>query len=208
MVYEVFKYLPFFSSFYTQERLTLLAFTEACLCGRINSGNLRLLVPFRYYGISDPVDYKDIPWRNGRFDAESLEAAVDTEVRTRKTLECWCERAGRRTLAFCCTTRHADYMAGYFREQGNVRAVSVHSAEGSAQRAASLEQLRRGDIEVIFTVDIFNEGLDVPDLDTVLMIRPTESTVIFLQLPALSFMPINNYLSLRRGFFLNLFNLF
>lgn len=142
---------------------------------------LNLLVPFRYYGITDPVDYSNIPWRSGRFDIRELEAAVDNDSRAGKALECWRERAGSRTLAFCCTTVHADYMACYFRENGDVRAVSVHSGQGSAPRAASLEQLRRGDIDVIFAVDIFNEGLDVPDLDTVLMLRPTESPVIFLQ---------------------------
>jgi len=142
---------------------------------------LNLLVPFKYYGITDPVDYGNIPWRNGRFETGELEAAVDSDARAGKALDCWRERAGRRTLAFCCTTRHADYMAQYFRDRGNIRAVSVHSGEGSAPRARSLEKLRNGDLDVIFAVDVFNEGLDVPDLDTVLMLRPTESPVIFLQ---------------------------
>ena len=71
-------------------------------------------------------------------------------------------------------------MAGFFRRNG-VAAVAVHSGSASAPRAGSVEQLRAGELQVICTVDVFNEGLDVPEADTVLMLRPTESPVVFLQ---------------------------
>jgi superfamily II DNA or RNA helicase len=71
-------------------------------------------------------------------------------------------------------------MAQYFGEHG-IRAAAVHSAPTSASRAQSLRDLRVGNLEVICAVDVFNEGLDVPDINTVLMLRPTESPVIFLQ---------------------------
>lgn len=140
-----------------------------------------MLVPFEYYGLIDPVDYKDIPWRNGRFDPQILETAVDTEARARKIYEEWKNKSGKRTLAFCCSTTHANYMANYFKEKWEIKAAAVHSGKGSAPRAASLEQLENNELDIIFTVDIFNEGIDLPILDTILMIRPTESPVIFLQ---------------------------
>src|SRR5689334_25171528 len=71
-------------------------------------------------------------------------------------------------------------MAEFFEREG-VKAVAVHAGLNSAPRATSLEQLRDGKLEVIFAVDMFNEGVDVPSLDTVLMLRPTESTIIWLQ---------------------------
>lgn len=139
-----------------------------------------LLCPFRYFGVPDDVDYTNIPWRNSKFDEEELTKAVATVRRAQNALEQYQQRAGSRTLAFCCTQRHADYMADYFREQG-VSAVAVHSGQRSAPRASSLEALSEGRVKVLFVVDMFNEGLDIPSVDTVLMLRPTESSVVWLQ---------------------------
>ncbi len=71
-------------------------------------------------------------------------------------------------------------MAAFFRERG-VRAVAVHSGPTSAPRAASLEQLEAGELDIVFAVDMFNEGVDLPTLDTVMMLRPTESKILWLQ---------------------------
>src|SRR4029077_9438067 len=71
-------------------------------------------------------------------------------------------------------------MAGFFRDHG-VRAVAVHAGPGSAPRAASLEQLEAGALDVVFAVDMFNEGVDLPHVDTILMLRPTESRIVWLQ---------------------------
>ncbi|WP_024440929.1 DUF3427 domain-containing protein [Mycobacterium sp. UM_WGJ] len=138
------------------------------------------LVPFHYWGVPDPVDFTPIPWRNGKFDPAALEAAVETQDRAQSAFDEWQSRRGARTLAFCVTKHHADFMAEFFTARG-IRCASVHSGPTSAPRHASIEALRSGELEMIFTVDIFNEGLDVPDIDTVLMLRPTESPVVFLQ---------------------------
>lgn len=138
------------------------------------------LVPFHYWGVPDPVDFTPIPWRNGRFDPTALQAAVETRERAQAAFDEWTTRRGSRTLAFCVTTHHADFMAGFFADRG-VRCASVHSGASSAPRHESIDALRTGGLEVIFTVDLFNEGLDVPEIDTVLMLRPTESPVVFLQ---------------------------
>lgn len=138
------------------------------------------LVPFHYWGVPDPVDFEPIPWRNGKFDPAALQAAVETQERAQAAFDEWASRRGSRTLAFCVTQHHSDFMSGLFAERG-VRCVSVHSGSSSAPRHESIDALRAGELEVIFTVDLFNEGLDVPDIDTVLMLRPTESPIVFLQ---------------------------
>jgi superfamily II DNA or RNA helicase/HKD family nuclease/diadenosine tetraphosphate (Ap4A) HIT family hydrolase len=139
-----------------------------------------LLCPFTYFGVPDTVDYAQIPWRNSRFDEEALTQAVATQRRAENALEQYRKRAGKRTLSFCVSQRHADFMASFFSSNG-IRAVAVHAGGSSAPRAASLEKLAEGEIDVIFAVDMFNEGLDVPAIDTVLMLRPTESIVIWQQ---------------------------
>ena len=138
------------------------------------------LSPFRYFGIADDVDYAPIPWRGGRFDPAMLAEAVETRERAQHALDVWRDKGGGRTLAFCVTLSHADFMAEFFRSNG-VAAAAVHSGPTSAPRAGSVEQLRAGELRVICAVDMFNEGLDVPEIDTVLMLRPTESPVVFLQ---------------------------
>ena len=138
------------------------------------------LVPFSYWGVADSVDFTPIPWRNGRFDPEALSRAVETRERAQQALDEWSARRSSRTLAFCVSTSHADYMAEFFAAAG-IACAAAHSGPTSAPRHQAVEQLRNGTLEVLFSVDLFNEGLDVPEIDTVLMLRPTESPVVFLQ---------------------------
>ncbi len=140
------------------------------------------LSSFHYWGIRDVADYAHIPWRNGRFDPARLAEAVETQQRAEQALGEWREKAGEasRTLGFCCSISHAEFMAGFFGDAGVV-AETVHSGPGSASRREALERLRAGETQVLFSVDVFNEGVDVPEVDAVLMLRPTESPVLFLQ---------------------------
>lgn len=138
------------------------------------------LVPFHYWGISDVVDYEPIPWRSGRFDPQVLTDAVETQARAQHTLEQWQEHCRDRTLAFCVSITHADFMADYFNDAG-VKSVAVHSGPDSYSRTDAVEQLRNGDIQIVFTVDVFNEGVDIPEIDSVMMLRPTGSPIVFLQ---------------------------
>jgi superfamily II DNA or RNA helicase/HKD family nuclease len=139
-----------------------------------------LLAPFRYFGVPDPVEYAQIPWRSGRFDEAALTEAVATQARAENALEQLTKRGGKKTIGFCVSRRHADFMADFARQRG-LRAVAVHSGETSAPRASALKALEDGDLDIVFAVDMFNEGVDVPSIDTVLMLRPTESPVIWLQ---------------------------
>ncbi|MFC1526220.1 DEAD/DEAH box helicase family protein [Candidatus Latescibacterota bacterium] len=139
-----------------------------------------LLCPFHYYGVPDEVDYTNIPWRSRRFDEQALTEAVATQSRAQNALEQWQTHAGDRTMAFCCSTRHATFMRDFFRQQG-IPSAAVHSDPDSDPRAASLERLASNDLDVVFSVDMFNEGIDLPAVDTIMMLRPTESRILWLQ---------------------------
>jgi len=139
----------------------------------------KLLCPFTYQGIADIVDYEEISWRNGKFDPTQLVNQLATRARAMHNFRHWQLHHQTRTLAFCISKNHADFMANYFTRQG-VKAVSVHS-DSKVRRNEALTQLREGGIEIIFSVDLFNEGVDLPSIDTVLMLRPTESKIVFLQ---------------------------
>lgn len=138
------------------------------------------LCPFKYFGVPDLVDYENIPWRSTRFDEVALTKAVATQKRAENVLEQYDRIGGEKTVAFCCSQRHADFMAEFFREAG-IRSVAVHSGSKSAPRTGSLEQLANGELDVVFAVDMLNEGVDIPDIDSVLMLRPTESAILWMQ---------------------------
>jgi superfamily II DNA or RNA helicase len=144
-----------------------------------------LLVPFKYHGIYDiEVDYDQVDRSNGSYNKESLEMELATHQRAELILKNYHNLAGERTLGFCININHARYMADYF-NQHNIRAVCVHSSneqkEYFMERRKAVRKLEAGEIDAIFAVDIFNEGVDIPALDTVLFLRPTESYVVFLQ---------------------------
>ena len=92
--------------------------------------------------------------------------------------------AGARTLGFCASINHAEYMAEYFTDRG-VKSLAVHSGGTNspyiADRAEAVRLLEQGKVNVIFAIDMFNEGVDIPSLDTVAFLRPTESYTVFLQ---------------------------
>jgi len=163
-----------------QELLVLCGDNLAFNCPLWEGIGRELLAPLRYYGVPDDIDYTKIRWNAGRFDMEDLERAAVNDARAERALAAIRQHGGQRVLAFCVSLGHADYMASFFQRSG-LRAVAVHSGETSAPRAASLERFQAGELDVLCAVDMFNEGVDVPAIDTVLMLRPTESPVIWLQ---------------------------
>src|SRR6185295_1734540 len=117
-------------------------------CDLIEGVRDGLLAPFHYYGVPDDVDYTNIPWRSTRFDEEALTTAVATQRRAQNAFEQFGKHAARKALGFCVSQRHADFMAAFFKERG-VRAVAVHSGATSAPRAASLERLSSGELDIV-----------------------------------------------------------
>lgn len=138
------------------------------------------LVPFHYVGIKDTVDFRQIPWRNGRFDVAELEERVARSERMDKLWTAMQEHPAERTIVFCCSKRHALFARDWLKEKG-VSSAAVFSGEGSDSYGESLEGLRSGKLQTLCVVDMFNEGLDIPAVDRVVMLRPTESKIIFLQ---------------------------
>lgn len=160
--------------------LTLCGENLVYQCGLVEGIRRERLSPFHYFGIADAVDFENIPWRNGRFDPVALERAVATNARAQNAFEQWHRHGPQRTLGFCVSQRHADFMRGFFSERG-VRVASVHAGDSSDPRAESLERLADGGLQVVFAVDMFNEGIDLPAIDAVLLLRPTESRIMWLQ---------------------------
>ena len=144
------------------------------------------LSPFAYYGISDNVDLRDVPWKRGRgYDVDVLSGlltANDAYARhVIAQMELRLDDLRRiRALAFCVNVKHARFMARVFQEEG-LNATAVWSDSSPESRARALEDLAEGRIQVLFSVDLFNEGVDVPVVDTVLFLRPTDSPTLFLQ---------------------------
>ena len=138
-----------------------------------------ILSPFSYFGIADDIDYTKVPWRNGKFDADALFNQLATHSRAKFILKHWLKHQQSRTLAFCASQKHADFMADYFNKNG-FKSAAVHS-QSAMRRNVAIDALKANQLQVLFTVDLFNEGVDIPSVDTVLMLRPTESKIIFLQ---------------------------
>ena len=138
------------------------------------------LVPFHYIGIADTVEYQQIPWRSGQFDPQELERAVLSSARMERLWSALQQHPASRTLVFCCSKRHAVFTRDWLRSRG-LTAAAVFSGTGGDGLATALEQLRTGTLSSLCAVDLFNEGLDIPAVDRVVMLRPTASRVLFLQ---------------------------
>ncbi len=144
------------------------------------------LSPFTYYGIHDETDLTAVPWRRGRgYDVEGLTNLLTADdVWARRVLAELARRVddprAMRALGFCVSVDHARFMARVFRAHG-VPAVAVWADTPDEERRAALRDLADRKVNIVFSVDLFNEGVDVPSVDTLLMLRPTDSPTLFLQ---------------------------
>ncbi|MFF4333910.1 DUF3427 domain-containing protein [[Kitasatospora] papulosa] len=144
-----------------------------------------LLSPFHYFGVTDNTDMRAIVWKRGAYDSTALSnlfTGNDARARlvVRAVIDKVTDPESMRALGFCVSVAHAYFMAKYFQRAGiNARALSGETPRH--ERKAALDDLRTGSLQVIFSVDLFNEGLDIPDVDTLLLLRPTSSATVFLQ---------------------------
>ena len=154
---------------------------EISLKDAINKG---MLVPFHYYGIFDDTDYSKLHIVRGKYDEKELnETYIGNVHRHELIYKYYCKYGSKRALGFCCSRAHAEEMAKEFCKRG-IPAVAVYSnADGafSEDRSVAIEKLKNGAIKVIFSVDMFNEGVDITSVDMVMFLRPTESPIVFLQ---------------------------
>ena len=144
-----------------------------------------LLSTFQYYGITDSVNYKDLKWINGRYDVNELES-----IYTGDTIRCnlIMDRVKKyvtdinsvKGLGFCVSVAHAEYMAKFFNDH-DVPSIALSAQTNKEDRDKAKKRLVSGEIKFIFVVDLYNEGVDIPEIDTVLFLRPTESATVFTQ---------------------------
>lgn len=154
---------------------------EISLKEAINKG---ILVPFHYYGVYDETDYSGLRLVKGRYREEELNQTYLGNRKRYDLIYRYYQKYGsKRALGFCCSKLHAEAMAREFCKRGIPAAAVYSGSEGefSQPRDAAIERLKRGEIRVVFSVDMFNEGVDIPAVDMVLFLRPTESPVVFLQ---------------------------
>lgn len=156
----------------------LCDYNIACEFNLKISINQNWLSPFRYYGIYDDIDYSKVSIKNGNYNTDELEELLTIENRAEIILSKYLDFNIKKTVAFCAGIKHADYMKSYFLKH-KVKCASLHSQ--SENRDYIIDDLSNGSISVLFVVDIFNEGIDLPEIDSVMFLRPTESYTIFMQ---------------------------
>ncbi|MDN5939832.1 MAG: DUF3427 domain-containing protein, partial [Salinisphaera sp.] len=145
----------------------------------------RLIVPFHYFGVSDAVDYDRLHWQRGGYQTAELDHLITgNEIRAGLVLDQCRDRllaiGQARALGFCVSVAHAEFMARFFNDRG-IPALALSSRTDQRERRNAHHKLRRREINFIFTVDLYNEGVDIPDVDTIVFLRPTESLTVFLQ---------------------------
>ncbi|MCW0213409.1 MAG: DUF3427 domain-containing protein [Pseudonocardia sp.] len=144
-----------------------------------------LLVPFHYFGVADDVDLSAVEWKRGSYDISALDTLyTGNDARAAMTIRQVRDKVTdvlrMRALGFCVSVAHAEYMAEVFTRAG-IPSLAVSGATSRQERDEALRLLRAADVNCLFAVDLFNEGLDVPEIDTVLLLRPTQSATVFLQ---------------------------
>lgn len=144
-----------------------------------------LLSTFQYYGLTDEVDYRNCKWIKGRYDVSELEKIYTADTKRcslilQKINEYVNDIDDVKGLGFCVSVAHADYMSAFFNKHG-VPAISLSSKSLDDIRDDAKQDLISGKIKFIFVVDLYNEGVDIPQVNTILFLRPTESATIFLQ---------------------------
>ncbi len=145
----------------------------------------QLLAPLQYFGVHDDVDLSGLHWKRGQgYDPVELsQVYTGHHARVRLILAALRDKLDphrMRAIGFCVSVGHAEFMAERFTSAG-IAAVAVTGQTPAGERAAALRDLRNGELQALFSVDLFNEGVDVPEVDTVLLLRPTDSATVFLQ---------------------------
>lgn len=148
-----------------------------------------LLCPFHYFGVSDSIDYSTITWERGKYKESELNNVLTiNEVSAKVRINTIIQAINKyitdiqeiKGLGFCVSKEHAQYMSNQFNNNG-ISSIALTADSDSNIRSEARNKLKRGEYKFIFVVDIYNEGVDIPEVNTVLFLRPTESLTIFLQ---------------------------
>jgi len=146
--------------------------------------DLQLLAPFEYFGCNDETDFSEVPW-NGAGETAALDQLLTgNHVRARMVISEWHRLSGNarntRTIIFCVSLNHARFMTEQF-EKANLPVICLTGGSTETERRDAPQKLARGEICAIITVDLYNEGVDIPNVDTLLFLRPTQSALVFQQ---------------------------
>jgi superfamily II DNA or RNA helicase/HKD family nuclease len=144
-----------------------------------------LLSPFHYFGVGDNTNLAALAWRQGGYVPAELSKLYTgdhhrVDLILRQLHDKLADPQRMRALGFCVSVEHARFMASRFNAAG-LAAEALSADSPREQRQDALRRLAVGELRILFAVDLFNEGLDIPAIDTVLLLRPTESAVVFLQ---------------------------
>jgi superfamily II DNA or RNA helicase len=147
--------------------------------------NRRLLSPFQYFGVADSVDLTGLRWQRGGYRVDDLDQVyTGNDVRAGLVLdrlrETVLDAQTARCIGFCVSVAHAEFMARFFNEHG-IPAIALSATSSDDERRSARDRLVRREINIVFVVDLYNEGIDIPEVDTVLFLRPTESLTVYLQ---------------------------
>jgi superfamily II DNA or RNA helicase/HKD family nuclease len=146
--------------------------------------DLQLLAPFEYFACDDNTDLRNIPWRQPGESAMLDNVLTGNDVRARMIVNEWrrlcADPRQSKAIAFCASVRHAEFMTEQF-NKADLPAMCLTGQSTQAEREAAPRALANGDVCVLVTVDLFNEGVDIPVADTLLLLRPTQSPVLFQQ---------------------------
>jgi superfamily II DNA or RNA helicase len=170
------------------DRLDVLKYFGGHLSAQIrlpDAINRKLLSPFQYFAVTDSEDLSGLKWQRGGYQIEELDRIYTGNDRRAalvidKVRSILLNPGRTRALGFCVSVAHAEYMAVKFRQAG-ITAEALSAETPRADRNAAQDRLRRLEVNVLFVVDLYNEGVDIPELDAVLFLRPTESLTVFLQ---------------------------
>jgi superfamily II DNA or RNA helicase/HKD family nuclease len=143
------------------------------------------LVPFQYFGVADGTDLRHVPWRRGGYASEALSNVLSNDdARVRYLIEAIqrivLDPGRMRALGFCVSKEHAHFMARTFTQAG-LESVALTGDDSPDERSRRLDELQRGELRCVFSVDVLGEGVDVPDVDCLLLLRPTASATVFAQ---------------------------
>ncbi len=147
--------------------------------------NRKLLSPFHYFCVTDIVDLSSIKWTRKGYDLDQLSNLYTANDRRSDLILDAIDRyvtslEDVKGLGFCVSVEHAKYMAAYFNKKG-VPALALYGDSPNEERETAKKRLESGEVKFIFVVDLYNEGVDIPAVNTILFLRPTESLTVFLQ---------------------------
>lgn len=147
--------------------------------------NRKLLSPFHYFGVTDPIDLQHLKWKRGTYEISELTNVYTKDNQRVATIinsldKYLADVMDMKAIGFCVSIDHANFMANQFNQAG-IPAMALSSKSNDSDRKMAKRRLQDKAINIIFTVDLYNEGVDIPDVNTVLFLRPTESMTIFLQ---------------------------